>query len=134
MVFDGIKAGIFSGALANSLNEGNRLIGTHRAAGIMTVLFEIEDEQDARRPRQRTGLRPRVGDNTEKMIGLPHGIGRVSVMISSQKQARLGGGLLSGGIVHVAIEARVGRLMNDADDPYDLKRCNMQQNQVVMQK
>src|SRR5205814_10662929 len=99
MVFAGIKARIFSGALVNSLNEGNRLIGTHCATGIMTVLFEIEHEQNARRTRQRSVLRPRVGDNTEKMIGLPHGIGRISVMISPPDRARRGGGLRSGGIV-----------------------------------
>src|SRR5205085_1023338 len=134
MVFAGIKTRIFSGALANSLNEGNRLIDTHRATGIMTVLFEIEHEQDARWSRQRTGLRPRIGDDTEEMIGLPHGIGRISVMICPPKQARLGGGLLSGGILRIAIETRVGRLMNDADNPLAFHRGKIRPHQVVMRK
>src|SRR5205814_2803337 len=134
MVFTRIKARIFSGALVNSLNEGNRLIGTHCAAGIMTVLFEIEHEQDARRTRQRSGLRPRVSDNTQKMIGLPHGIGRISVMISAPKQARLDGGLLSGGILRIAIETRVGRLMNDADNPLAFHCGKIRPHQIVMRK
>ena len=55
-------------------------------------------------------------------------------MISSPKQARLGGGLLSEGILHIPIEARVSRLMNDADDPFAFHRGKIRPHQVVMRK
>jgi len=68
------------------------------------------------------------------MIGLPHGIGSISVMISAPKQARLGGGLLSGGILRIAIETRIGRLMNDADNPLAFHRVKIRPHQIVMRK
>ena len=46
MIFAGIDAGVFAGAFMDPLDEGDCLIDPHRAAGIMTILFEIEHEQD----------------------------------------------------------------------------------------
>ncbi len=61
MIFAGINAGIYAGPLANSLNKSNRLIDPHRAAGIMTILFEIEHQQNTRASRSRIHLRPCAG-------------------------------------------------------------------------
>ena len=47
IIFAGINAGIFAGAFVDPLDERDRLIDPHRAAGIMAILFEIEHEQDA---------------------------------------------------------------------------------------
>jgi hypothetical protein len=68
------------------------------------------------------------------MISLPHGIGRISVMISAPKQARLSGSLLSHRILGIAIEARIGRLMDDADDPLAFHTGKIRPHQVVMRK
>jgi hypothetical protein len=61
MIFAGINARIYAGALANPLDKSNRLIDPHRASGIMTILFEIKDQQDARASHRRIDLRPRAG-------------------------------------------------------------------------
>ena len=61
MIFAGINAWIHAGALANSLNKSNCLINPHRATGIMTILFEIKDQQNTRASRRRISLRPRAG-------------------------------------------------------------------------
>jgi hypothetical protein len=45
MIFAGINARIFARPLAYPFYECHRLIDPHRAAGIMTVFFEIEHQQ-----------------------------------------------------------------------------------------
>ena len=61
MIFAGINARIYAGALANSFNKSDRLINPHRATGIMTILLEIKDQQNTRASRPRIDLRPRAG-------------------------------------------------------------------------
>jgi hypothetical protein len=61
MIFAGINARIYTGTFANSLNKRDRLINPHRAAGIMTILLEIKDQQNTRASRPRIDLRPRAG-------------------------------------------------------------------------
>src|SRR5439155_15157959 len=46
IIFAGINPRIFAGPLVNPFDECHRLIDPHRAARIMTVLFEIEHQQD----------------------------------------------------------------------------------------
>ena len=84
-----VNAGIFSGALFDALDKARGLIDPHGPAGIMAVLFEIEDEQDAawldggpaptRRRRRSENARPgdRVG-GVPKMISAPEQSGAQS--------------------------------------------------------
>ena len=53
MVFAGVNTGIHTCALADPLDEGNRLIRSHTSARIMTVLFKIEDQQHTRLVHER---------------------------------------------------------------------------------
>jgi len=47
-IFAPVDPGIFAGPLFDSLHEDDRLRHAHGSAGIMPVLFEIENEQNAR--------------------------------------------------------------------------------------
>src|SRR5260370_18984130 len=47
-IFAPVDPGIFSRALFDPLHERDRFRHAHRSAGIMPVLFEIENEQNAR--------------------------------------------------------------------------------------
>src|SRR5205809_6037316 len=134
MVFAGINSGIPAGALADPFNEGNRLVGAHRAAGIMTILFEIQHEQDPIGTRQWVGLGPCAGDHTEKMIGLPDRIGRVSIMISAPEQTRPSGGLLPCEGLRITIEPLIGCLINNTEDDFALHRGTARTHQIVMRE
>ena len=134
MVFAGIKAWIFARALANALDEGDRLIGAHRSAGIMTILFEIEHEQDTSRTRRRIGLRPCAGDNAEKMIGLSDGIGSVRVVIGAPEQTRVRGSLLPKDVLRIALERGIRGFMNYTDNSFVFHRHEIGTHQVVMRK
>ena len=47
-IFAPVDPGIFAGPLFDPLHERDRLRHAHGSAGIMPVLFEIENEQNAR--------------------------------------------------------------------------------------
>src|SRR5450755_2526280 len=64
-VFATVDAGIIAGAFANAFDESNGLIDPHRAAGIVAVLFKIENQEDAVLARIRQG---RLND-AQEMIG-----------------------------------------------------------------
>src|SRR5262249_12883730 len=50
MVFARVNARVFSGLLADSFDESDRLSDAHGAAGIMTVFLKIEHQQDSGGP------------------------------------------------------------------------------------
>src|SRR5882757_5697203 len=117
MVFARINTGIYTGAGANPFGKRDCLIGAHRSPGIVTILFEIEYQQDTcARPHRGIGLCPGTGDNTEEMISLPNWITSVSVMICSPEQSRLQRPHLPVQILWVANGGRVRRFVNDTDD------------------
>src|SRR5438874_6125777 len=67
-----VNAGIFSGPLLDAFDKARGLSGAHRAAGIVTVFFEIEHEQNT--ARLETGTSPVRSDDIEAMFGLTNGI------------------------------------------------------------
>ena len=68
------------------------------------------------------------------MLGLPDRIRRVGVMISAPEQTRPSRGLLPRGVLRIAIEPRIGRLMNDADNALASHRGKVRTHQVVMRQ
>src|ERR1051325_9109309 len=116
MIFARVNTRKLARPLANSFDECDRLINTHCAAGIMTIFFEIEHEQDAFRSRGGIGLGPCIGNDAKKMIGLPDRIARIPVMIGAPEQSGPSRGLLSHGVMRIALERRVTGFMDHADD------------------
>ena len=100
----------------------------------MTILFEIEHEQDTSWTRQRIGLLPGIGDNAHEMVRLSDRIGRIAEMISAPEQTRASRGLLPCGVLRIAIETRIARLMNDADNALASHRDKVRPHQVVVRK
>ena len=132
MIFAGINARILASPLADPFYKCNRLINAHRPAGIVAIFFEIEHEQDASRSRCWIGLRPGIGNDAQKMIGLPDRIGRVAVMVGAPEQPGPGRRLLSQSIVRIACEWRVTGLMNYAHDAFGLHPRKIDPHCVVV--
>src|SRR5581483_1071486 len=132
MIFAGIGARIYASALTDSLNESNGLVSSHRATGIMSILFEIEHQQNTRISRGRTSLRPGIGYNTEKMVSLPDRISRVGVMIRAPQQAGLERSQFAIEIFRIALKPRIGRFMNHPDNAFTFHRGKIRPHHVVM--
>ena len=130
-----INAGIDTGAFSNSFHERNCLIGSHRSAGIMTVLFKIEHEQDARaRSRDRIGSCPGVGHDTQKMIRLSDRISPVGIMVCTPEQSRLQRTHLPIQIFRITLEPGISGFMNHAYDALAFHRVEIRPHHVVMRK
>src|SRR4029077_16797770 len=135
MVFARVNTGIYTSALANSLDKRHCLIGPHRSPGIMTVLFEIEYEQDTcARSHRRISLCPGTGDNTEEMISLPNWITSVSVVIRSPEQSRLQRPHLPVQILWVANEGRIRRFVNRTNNALTFHCGEIGTHHVVMRQ
>src|SRR5688572_18706639 len=122
-IFTAVKTGIFAGALLDAFDERDGLGNAHGAAGIMAVLFEIEDEQHT------TGMNVRtlVGrcDGAKEMLGLADGIGRVGEVIGAPEKAGASRGSLPSGVISIANTRWVSRLMNYADDALPLHQLEV---------
>src|SRR5438105_9947552 len=68
------------------------------------------------------------------MFRLANGIGRVAVMISAPEQAGADRGGLPLAVIRIAIEARIGAFVNDADNSLPLHRGKVHSHQIVMRK
>src|SRR5438067_11436115 len=87
-MFTAVQTWILAGAFFDALNERDCLGHAHRAPWIMTVFFEIQDEQHTvpffritwadRWPGRR--------DSIHEMVGLSDGGGGVAEMASSAQQ------------------------------------------------
>ncbi len=134
MIFAGINSRILAGPLANPLHECNRLIDPHRAAGIMTIFFEIKYEQDTRRSRRRIGLLPRSGHDAQEMIGLPDRIGRIAVVIGAPEQPGPSRCLLSHSVIRIARERRITGFVDHAQDAFGFHPGKIDPHRVVVRQ
>ena len=81
-VFTPVQTRILAGLLFDPFNESDRLGHAHRTSWIMTVFFEIQNEQHTRSRLLRTAD-SRCSHRMQKVISLPDGVRRVAVVISS---------------------------------------------------
>ncbi len=68
------------------------------------------------------------------MVRLSDRIGRIAEMISAPEQTRASRGLLPCGVLRIAIETRIARLMNDAENALASHRDKVRPHQVVVRK
>src|SRR5438067_1037807 len=131
-VLAAIDAGIFSGPLFDALDETRGLIHAHGAPGIVPVLFEIEHEQDAARLNGRSA--PVRLHDAEKMLGLANGIGGVAEMVGAPEQSGPRRRGLPGAVISIAIEPRISRFVNDADNSFPFHSLEIDPHQIVMRQ
>ena len=111
MIFAGINARIYAGALANSLSKSNCLIrpaSCHRDND-----HSFRNRAPAEHPDGRAdgiGLRPGTGYNAKKMIGLADRISGVAIVIRAPEQARLQRAHLPIEIFRIALKPRIASL------------------------
>src|SRR6266513_750806 len=66
------------------------------------------------------------------MFRLANGIGGVAKMIRAPEQSGAGGGRLAGAVIRIAIEARIGGLMNHADNALAFHSFEINPHEIVV--
>ena len=68
------------------------------------------------------------------MLGLSDRIGGIAKMIRAPEQSGAGGGRLAGAVIRIAIEARIGGLMNHADNALAFHSFEIDPHQIVVRQ
>src|SRR5947207_5387136 len=68
------------------------------------------------------------------MFRLANGIGGIAKMIRAPEQSGAGGGRLAGAVIRIAIEARVGGLMNHADNALAFHSFEIDPHEIVVRQ